>query len=35
MGRARADDPRISEETKFRVRQAASEMGTSPIARRG
>ncbi|GAA3798982.1 LacI family DNA-binding transcriptional regulator [Streptomyces phyllanthi] len=27
VGRALADDPRISEETKFRVRQAASEMG--------
>jgi LacI family transcriptional regulator len=27
VGRALADDPRISDETKFRVRQAASEMG--------
>ncbi|MDT0572038.1 LacI family DNA-binding transcriptional regulator [Streptomyces sp. DSM 3412] len=27
VGRALADDPRISEETKFKVRQAASEMG--------
>ena len=27
VGRALADDPRISEETKFRVRQAASDMG--------
>jgi LacI family transcriptional regulator len=27
VGRALADDARISEETKFRVRQAASEMG--------
>lgn len=27
VGRALADDPRISEATKFRVRQAASEMG--------
>ncbi|MBA2945684.1 LacI family DNA-binding transcriptional regulator [Streptomyces himalayensis] len=27
VGRALADDSRISEETKFRVRQAASEMG--------
>ncbi len=27
VGRALSDDPRISEETKFRVRQAASEMG--------
>ncbi|WP_155055999.1 LacI family DNA-binding transcriptional regulator [Streptomyces blattellae] len=27
VGRALADDPRISEETKFRVRQAATEMG--------
>ena len=27
VGRALADDPRISEETKFRVRKTASEMG--------
>ncbi|WP_405625523.1 LacI family transcriptional regulator [Streptomyces sp. NBC_00016] len=27
VGRALSDDPRISEETKFRVRQAASDMG--------
>ncbi|MEU9314206.1 LacI family DNA-binding transcriptional regulator [Streptomyces sp. NPDC048256] len=27
VGRALSDDPRISEETKFRVRQTASEMG--------
>ncbi|MFF6879641.1 LacI family DNA-binding transcriptional regulator [Streptomyces sp. NPDC012474] len=27
VGRALADDPRISDETKFRVRQAASDMG--------